>query len=99
MQLQQVTFVCIARERSGRSVAPHIRSVASELAKLNIIVVSRLARFEDQHQFVLTSIERAHSGITFHPYANVLEFRERGVAGREQFLKMSPVNAKVHQSS
>src|SRR5262249_26202214 len=69
----QIAFRAAAGQRIGSGIMPDIAAVAAELAELDIVAMSVVAVFKDKDEFVLTAVERAHSGIVLDPDAEVFQ--------------------------
>jgi hypothetical protein len=52
-----------------------------------------VADFEHKYQFVLAAIKRSHAAIGLVPDAEVLEFGEHRLTGRQEFADMAPIHA------
>lgn len=64
-------------------ILPNVRSVATELAQLDVVSVA-LSLTEDQNHFVLRAVEAAHAAVILHPYAQVEELVVVLSTGRQE---------------
>lgn len=84
----------ILTEAVGARISPDVRPVAPVLAKLDVVDVGGRTVLEDEHAFVLRTVERAHSAIRLHPDAHVFHFAI-SASGDHHLTKVSPVHANV----
>src|SRR5262249_11033892 len=80
-------------------IMPDIAAVAAELAELDIVAMSVVAVFKDKDEFVLTAVERAHSGIVLDPDAEVFQLAISVAASGQQLCDVPPIHADVVQGS
>jgi hypothetical protein len=85
MKCKQMPFVSGTPEIVDRGIRPHVRTMTAMPSKLDIVAMGSAANLEDQNVLVLTSIERAHSGVVLDPNANILQLQIACVPGSEQF--------------
>ena len=63
----------ISAEAVHASVAPDIGAVAAVLAEFNIVDVRFGSRLEDEHEFMLRTIERSHAAIGLGPDTDIFQ--------------------------
>src|SRR5215472_9681115 len=71
VQLQEIAVLAAAGKGVGPRIGPDVAAVAAKPAELNVIAMPAAAVFEDEHEFVLAAVERAHPAIGFGPDAEV----------------------------
>src|SRR5208282_3429420 len=92
---EQVALVTGTREGIGGLVVPDICPVAAVLPEPNIITMRAGARLEDQHQLVLTAIERTQTAVVLDPYAEIYKIAVRLASSCEQLVQVPPIHANV----
>ena len=67
----KLPFLVLSPEIVGTRVMPDIAAVAAMLTQFDVIPVRCPAVFEDEDQFVLAPVQRAHAGVVLDPDAQV----------------------------
>lgn len=97
MKHREFSFrVCFAKRVYPR-ILPNVCSVATVPTQLNVVAVWCFTAFEDEHQFVLTAVERTLATGIFDPHAQVLELGKDSIGGGEQFGRVTPIHANEIQ--
>jgi hypothetical protein len=51
---------------------PNVAAVSPVLSELDVVAMGLSALLEDEHQLMLTAIERSHPGVIFRPHTEIL---------------------------
>ena len=78
-------------------IVPHIGAIAAMSAEIDVIDVWRIASFEDQDEFVLRPVERAHPTHGLVPDHKVFELAVDGSPSSVDLRQMPPVHKDVVQ--
>ena len=90
--------ICLS-QGTGAWVVPDISTVSAMAPQLDVIDVRRGAALEDEDQFMLRTVERAHTTVVLVPDAQVLQLGEDSPAGCHDLGNMAPVHADVNDCS
>src|ERR1700720_2870081 len=92
VEAQQVALVAGSRKRTRAGIGPEVAPVSAVRTKHYVIAVSLAPMLEDEDEFVLATIQRAHAGVVFGPNAEIFELRVDGSTCTQKLLHVAPIH-------
>ena len=82
-------------ESVNAGIVPNVGSVAAMRSEVNVVDVRRGTVLEDEYEFVLGAIKRAHAGVGLPPHADVFQLIVGSLTGCKYLRTMPPVHKDI----
>jgi len=88
-------LVAVPSESVNAGIVPNVGSVAAMRSEVNVVDVRRGTVLEDEYEFVLGAIKRAHAGVGLPPHADVFQLIVGSLTGCKYLRTMPPVHKDI----